>query len=92
MGFSPKEAQRKGDYLLYFKKSEHIEDLLTTIGAPVSAMDIMSAKVEKDMKNSINRKVNCDSANADKVVEAAAKQMALPTLPRSRIRRYPKAA
>lgn len=38
-------------------------------------MDIMSAKVEKDMKNSINRKVNCDSANADKVVEAAAKQM-----------------
>lgn len=35
MGFSPKEAQRKGDYLLYFKKSEHIEDLLTTIGAPV---------------------------------------------------------
>lgn len=75
MGFSPKEAQRKGDYLLYFKKSEHIEDLLTTIGAPVSAMDIMSAKVEKDMKNSINRKVNCDSANADKVVEAAAKQL-----------------
>ena len=75
MGFSPKEAQRKGDYLLYFKKSEHIEDLLTTIGAPVAAMDIMSAKVEKDMKNSINRKVNCDSANADKVVEAAAKQM-----------------
>ena len=75
MGFSPKEVQRKGDYLLYFKKSGHIEDLLTTIGAPVAAMDIMSAKVEKDMKNSINRKVNCDSANADKVVEAAAKQM-----------------
>ena len=75
MGFSPKEAQRKGDYLLYFKKSEHIEDLLTTIGAPVSAMEIMSAKIEKDMKNSINRKVNCDSANADKVVEAAAKQL-----------------
>ena len=75
MGFSPKEAQRKGEHLLYFKKSEHIEDLLTTIGAPVCAMDIMSAKIEKDMKNSINRKVNCDSANADKVVEAAARQM-----------------
>ena len=75
MGFSPKEAQRKGEHLLYFKKSEHIEDLLTTIGAPVCAMDVMSAKIEKDMKNSINRKVNCDSANADKVVEAAARQM-----------------
>ena len=62
MGFSPKEAERKGNHLLYFKKSEHIEDLLTTIGASNCAMELMSAKIEKDMKNSINRKVNCDSA------------------------------
>ena len=75
MGFSPKEAERKGNHLLYFKKSEHIEDLLTTIGASTCAMELMSAKIEKDMKNSINRKVNCDSANADKVVAAAAQQM-----------------
>ena len=75
MGFSPTEAERKGNHLLYFKKSEHIEDLLTTIGASNCAMELMSAKIEKDMKNSINRKVNCDSANADKVVAAAAQQM-----------------
>lgn len=75
MGFSPKETERKGNHLLYFKKSEHIEDLLTTIGASNSAMEVMAAKIEKDMKNSINRKVNCDSANADKVVAAAAEQM-----------------
>ena len=75
MGFSPKEAERKGNHLLYFKKSEHIEDLLTTIGASNCAMELMSAKIEKDMKNSINRNVNCDSANADKVVAAAAQQM-----------------
>lgn len=75
MGFSPKEAERKGNHLLYFKKSEHIEDLLTTLGASNCAMELMSAKIEKDMKNSINRKVNCDSANADKVVAAAAQQM-----------------
>lgn len=75
MGFSPKEAERKGNHLLYFKKSEHIEDLMTTIGASNCAMELMSAKIEKDMKNSINRKVNCDSANADKVVAAAAQQM-----------------
>ena len=75
MGFSPKEAERKGNHLLYFKKSEHIENLLTTIGASNCAMELMSAKIEKDMKNSINRKVNCDSANADKVVAAAAQQM-----------------
>ena len=75
MGFSPKETERKGNHLLYFKQSEAIEDFLTTIGASSSAMDVMAAKIEKDMRNSINRKVNCDSANADKVVAAAQEQM-----------------
>lgn len=75
MGFSPKETERKGNYLLYFKQSEAIEDFLATIGASSSAMDVMTAKIEKDMRNSINRKVNCDSANADKVVAAAQEQM-----------------
>ena len=75
MGFSPKEAERKGNHLLYFKRSEYIEDFLTTIGAGISAMDVMSAKVDKDMNNNTNRKVNCDSANADKVVAAAQEQL-----------------
>lgn len=75
MGFSPKETRRSGSSILYFKRSEAMEDFLTTIGAPCSAMDIMSAKVEKDMRNSINRKVNCDSANADKTVAAAQEQL-----------------
>lgn len=75
MGFSPKEAQRSGSSLVYFKQSEAIEDFLTTIGASGSAMDVMSAKVEKDMRNTINRKVNCDSANADKTVAAAQEQL-----------------
>lgn len=75
MGFSPKEAQRAGNNLVYFKQSEAIEDFFTTIGAPVAAMDIMNAKVEKDMRNAINRKVNCDSANADKTVAAAQEQL-----------------
>ena len=75
MGFTPKEAERKGNHLLYFKDSEKIEDFLTTIGASSAAMDIMQAKIEKDMRNTINRKVNCDSANADKVVAAAQEQL-----------------
>jgi len=75
LGFSPKDATRGGNYILYFKQSEAIEDLLTLIGAPVSAMDIMSAKVEKDMRNAVNRRVNCDSANADKIVSAAQEQL-----------------
>ena len=75
MGFSPKDAVRGGNYITYFKQSEAIEDLFTTIGATGAAMDIMSAKVEKDMRNAVNRRVNCDSANADKIVSAAQGQI-----------------
>lgn len=75
MGFEPRETTRAGHYVTYFKQSEAIEDFFTTIGAANAAMDIMQAKIEKDMRNSINRKVNCDSANADKIVSAAAVQL-----------------
>ena len=76
LGFSPKDAARGGNYIVYFKQSEAIEDFLTLIGAPVAAMGVMNAKVEKDMRNAVNRRVNCDSANADKIVSAAADQLA----------------
>ena len=75
MGFEPHDTTRAGHYVTYFKQSEAIEDFFTTIGAAGAAMDIMQAKIEKDMRNSINRKVNCDSANADKIVSAAAAQL-----------------
>ena len=75
LGFQAKESTRSGNYINYFKQSEVMEDLLTTLGAPVSAMRIMSAKVEKDMRNAINRKINCDTANADKIVSAAQQQL-----------------
>ena len=58
-----------------FKQSEYIEDFLTAIGAPVAAMDVMTAKLEKDLRGSVNRRVNCDAANLDKVVEAAQGQL-----------------
>ena len=75
LGFAARSIDRGANTVLYFKKSEAIEDFLTKIGAPCAAMDIMSAKVEKSMNNSINRKVNCDTANADKVVAAAQEQI-----------------
>jgi len=75
LGFFPKDAARSGNYVIYFKQSEAIEDFFTLMGAPVSAMEIMSAKVEKDMRNAVNRRVNCDSANADKIVLAAQEQL-----------------
>lgn len=75
MGFTPKSVGRKGSAVTYFKQSEHIEDFLTLIGAPVAAMNVMSAKMEKDLRNSVNRRLNCDSANLDKTVEAAQEQL-----------------
>jgi DNA-binding protein WhiA len=75
MGFEPKQTRRAGLYITYFKQSSAIEDFFTVIGAPVAALGIMSTKVEKDMRNTINRKVNCDSANADKIVSAAQEQL-----------------
>jgi len=76
MGFFPKETTRKSNYITYFKQSEYIEDLLTAIGAPLAAMEVMNAKLEKNLRGSINRRVNCDAANLDKVVDAAQEQLA----------------
>lgn len=74
-GFDPKQATRKANYITYFKRSEAIEDVLTGIGAPLSAMDIMNAKLEKTIRGSVNRQVNCDAANMGKVVDAAQSQI-----------------
>lgn len=74
-GFQPKSVTRSGSCITYFKQSEHIEDFLTLIGAPVAAMDLMSAKMEKDLRNSVNRRLNCDTANLDKAVDAAQEQI-----------------
>ena len=74
-GYPPKSVARNGSFITYFKQSDQIEDFLTLIGAPVAAMSVMSAKLEKDLRNSVNRRLNCDSANLDKAVEAAQVQL-----------------
>lgn len=76
MDLEPKSTVRKSNYVLYFKNSVRIEDFLTLIGAGVSAMDVMSAKIYKDVRNDMNRRVNCDLANTDKTVDAAQMQIA----------------
>lgn len=75
MGFSPKESERSGNSLLYFKQADAIADFFTTLGAPSTAMKIMTAKVDKEMRNTITRQINCDSANTDKTVLAAEAQL-----------------
>lgn len=75
MGFYPKSTARGGSHVLYLKQSGAIEDFLTRLGAPISAMEIMEAKVEKELKNRVNRRCNCDDANISKVVDAAQVQL-----------------
>ena len=74
LGYAPKAVTRKANYITYFKQSEAIEDMLTAIGAPVSAMELMNAKAEKLLRNGVNRRVNCEAANVDKTVDAALEQ------------------
>ena len=76
MNFTPKTAQRGGGQVLYLKQSELISDFLTMLGAPVAAMGIMEARLEKELNNKVNRRCNCDDANTSKVVEAAQEQLA----------------
>ncbi len=75
MEFLPKDSKRGASCITYFKQSGAIEDLLTTMGAPVCAMQVMQAAVEKQMTNAMNRLTNCDMANADKITDAAQFQL-----------------
>ena len=76
MNIDPKTAKRGGGQVLYIKQCELISDYLTFLGAPVAAMGIMEARLEKELNNKVNRRCNCDDANISKVVEAAQEQLA----------------
>ena len=66
---------RKRYYVVYVKEGEAIVDLLNVMGAYVSLMDLENMRIIKDVRNSVNRKVNCETANIGKTVAAAAKQI-----------------
>lgn len=71
----PKSTIRRGSYMVYYKESENIEDLLTYIGAPMSAVELMNIKIIKNIKNRVNRRMNCDNANLDKTLNASFQQV-----------------
>ena len=75
MGQQPTQVARGGYQVTYFKNSDQIEDLLTLMGAPLSAMALMNTRAEKELRNGVNRRVNCESANLDKAVDAAQEQL-----------------
>ena len=76
MELNPKLTNRKGYNIIYFKVSEQIEDCLYMMGASVAMFDMMNVKIVKEIRNSANRKANCETANIEKMVRAASPQIA----------------
>lgn len=75
LNLSPKYVNRKGNHVVYFKDSESIEDFLAYIGAQNASLYVMNIKIEKDVKNRINRQVNNDIYNIEKTLSASRKQI-----------------
>ena len=75
LGISSKYVERKGLYVLYFKGSEDIEDMLTMMGATKSSIELMNVKILKDVRNKANRIANCDAANIERTLRASEKQI-----------------
>lgn len=74
MDRAPSSLIRRGYHVLYYKDSEKIGDFLAAMGATNASMELMLVKVEREMRNNINRRSNCEVANLEKTVNAAVKQ------------------
>ena len=72
----PKIVERKNHYVVYLKEGSQIVDMLNVMEAYVSLMNLENVRILKEMSNSINRQVNCETANITKTVNAAVKQIA----------------
>ncbi len=75
LGFPPKHVMRKGYHIIYYKDSANIEDLLTLMGATNATLRLIGIKVDKDMRNHVNRRVNFETANIDRSVLAGGVQV-----------------
>lgn len=75
VGFEPGITVRRDLPLVYSHDSAQMEDLLTFIGCPLASMELMNVKIVKERRNAANRAMNCDFANINKVVSAAAAQL-----------------
>ena len=70
-----KMVERKKNYIVYVKEGARIVDLLNVMGAHVALMDFENVRILKEVRNSVNRQVNCETANIKKTVSAAARQI-----------------
>lgn len=70
-----KVVERKGKFVVYLKEASEIVEVLSVMEASVSLMNLENIRILKEMRNSVNRKVNCEAANITKTVNAAVRQI-----------------
>ncbi|HPL52816.1 MAG TPA: DNA-binding protein WhiA [Bacillota bacterium] len=70
-----KVVMRKGNYVIYIKEGENIVNFLNIIGAHNALLSLENIRIYKEMRNNVNRIVNCETANLDKTVNAALRQI-----------------
>ena len=70
-----KLTDRKNEYIVYLKDGESIINFLSVIGAHNAMMELENVRIVKEMRNNVNRAVNCETANLNKVVKAAVRQV-----------------
>ena len=70
-----KIVNRKKAYVVYLKEGSQIVDILNVMEAHVALLELENVRILKEMRNSVNRKVNCETANINKTVSAAVRQM-----------------
>ena len=73
-GLHPKISSRKNILLVYLKESEQIADFLNIIGAHQALLELENIRIQKEVRNQVNRLVNCESANMNKTIDAAVRQ------------------
>lgn len=74
-GIGAKITRRKKNFVVYVKEGSQIADLLNVMEAHTALMDFENVRILKEMRNSVNRQVNCETANLGKTISAAVKQI-----------------
>ena len=75
LGLKPRVVVRGSNMVIYFKNSDEIADILTLMGAYKVLMDFHNAKILKEIRNNVNRTLNCEAANLQKMVDASMEQV-----------------
>mgnify|MGYP003068563023 FL=1 len=74
-GLNARKTERRSGYITYLKEAEKIADFLSLIGATNAMLKFEDIRIVRDMRNSVNRIVNCETANLNKIADASKKQI-----------------